>query len=122
MFDDNGDPLPGGTSAVRTITRDKLIKEAIERGKPIPDEATLLKAELLAEARNVYGWDAKQRPDGSWIEQGIGSAGHETLNHFMSIRKFEGEAKYQAAVKKMWKENPARARLIGLAEPERLST
>jgi hypothetical protein len=74
-----------------------------------------------ADRVNIYGADAKKDSKGNFIPQGIGAAGYETGNHFAAIRKYEGEAKYQAAIRKMWKENPERAAKIGLEKPERIS-
>jgi hypothetical protein len=49
----------------------------------------------------------------------IGAPGFETWNHFASIRRFEGQAAYEKAVRKIWKENPKQAEKIGLERPER---
>jgi hypothetical protein len=59
--------------------------------------------------------DAKQDNSGNYIQQGIGAWPHNLAeNHFSAIRKWEGEAKFQAALKRIWKDNPDRARKIGL--------
>jgi hypothetical protein len=112
---------PPKTSAVFDAAyyeKARLAAEAI--GRPL-DEKTLTAIAKEAEAHAVFGFDAKKDRNGNWIPQGIGAPGNESLNHFFSIRRYEGEAKYQAAIRKMWKENPERAKLIGLELPERLS-
>ena len=114
------DPKPTVTSAVYDKTMRDLAKQADDMHKPF-DEAAAAKQAELAEARQVFGHDAKQDSRGNFIQQGIGAPGHETVNHFTSIRRYQGEAKYQQAIKKMWRENPARAEKIGLEKPERLS-
>ena len=40
-------------------------------------------------ARNVFGHDAKRDGKGNFIEQGLGSKGHETANHFATILRHE---------------------------------
>jgi hypothetical protein len=70
---------------------------------------------------NVYGVNYKRDKRGNPIGDGIGAPGRETINHFAAIRKWEGEVAYQSAIKKMWANNPDRARKIGLPEPTRAS-
>lgn len=83
----------------------------------IPPNAVELQAE--AEARNVFGHDAKKDKNGDFIEQGIGAPGNESLNHFAALRKaeregFEPAGSYAKAVDAIWKNNPDRAKKIGL--------
>src|SRR5262249_48895840 len=73
------------------------------------------------EARNVYGHDAKRDRHGNFIEQGIGSESNPSVNSFAAIRKWEGEVAYQAALKKIWRNSPDKARQLGLPEPARAS-
>jgi hypothetical protein len=73
-----------------------------------------IKKHFEAEARNVYGFDAKRDRHGNWIEQGIGSKGRETSNHFNSIRRYEGKEAYADAVREIWKRDPKRAGELGL--------
>jgi hypothetical protein len=68
---------------------------------------------------SVHGHDAKKDSRGNFIPQGIGAPGHESLNHFNSIRRYQGETKYQAAVREIYKRDPDRARKIGLEPPAR---
>jgi hypothetical protein len=102
-------------SAVATIAREKAIRDADNSGRPRPTEAKLVKIQERADALNVYGFDAKQRSDGTWISQSM-PLGH---NHYAALRRYEGEESYQRAVRKLWKENPARAKALSLPEPAR---
>jgi len=86
-----------------------------------PTEQELVDFCARADALNCFGFDAKQTRDGKWIEQGIGSPGRETANHFASIRKYEGQAAWERAVRALWKTNPDRARKIGLPELPRIA-
>ena len=71
----------------------------------------------------MWGHDATKDRNGNFVQQGIGAwPNHVTPNHFNSVRRYEGEQKYQAAVRKLWKECPDRARKIGLPEPEGISS
>jgi hypothetical protein len=74
---------------------------------------------LAAVPLAVFGHDAKKDRNGNFIQQGIGSAGHETANHFASIRRWEGKEAWEAAVRKLWKENPAHAAKLGLPQLSR---
>lgn len=77
---------------------------------------TAIKDHFEAEARNVYGFDAKRDRKGNWIEQGIGSKGRETANHFSSIRRYQGKEVWEECVREIWKRDPKRAKAIGLPE------
>jgi hypothetical protein len=72
-------------------------------------------------AKSVYGHDFRQDKQGRPIVQGIGAPGNENGNHFAAIRKWQGEVRYQAALKEIWKRDPNHARRIGLEEPDRAS-
>jgi hypothetical protein len=78
------------------------------------DEQALAKVD-----ESVFGHDAKKDRNGNFIQQGIGSPGHETVNHFAAIRKYEGEESWKRAVAKLWKENPTHAAKLGLPQPAR---
>jgi hypothetical protein len=96
--------------------------EEIGRGKSAVYDAAReagasVEQALEVEARNVYGENAKQDRNGNWIEQGIGSKGNESIGHYQSIRKFEGEISYQRALKEIWSRDPNHARKLGLPEP-----
>lgn len=72
-----------------------------------------------ATARAVFGQDAVKRRDGTYEEQGIGSAKNLTRNHFEAIkaneaRKLELPGSYDRAVAKCWRENPVLAEKLGL--------
>jgi len=111
-------------SAIASITRQKAIQAADDAGRPIPTESELQALVAEAERKATFGWDWATRADkhGNPTQNGIGAPGFETLNHFSSIRRYQGEAKYQQAVRAMWKNFPDRARLIGLEQPERLGS
>jgi len=106
-------------SAVYDQARDKAERAAIEIHRPL-DDATLDRIAADAEDASVHGHDAKKDSKGKRIPQGIGAPGHETGNHFASILRYEGRAAYEKALRKMWKENPARAQALGLEQPERI--
>lgn len=57
------------------------------------------KAHRAEEEKIVFGTDFK-KVKGKPVEQGIGSPGRETPNHFAAIRKYEGEEAYKAALAK----------------------
>lgn len=85
----------------------------IDQGE-LPKSA--LKDHFEAEARNVYGFDAKKDRHGNYIQQGVGAKGRESANHFASIRRYEGKEAWEAAVKEIWKRDPKRAKQLGLTE------
>jgi hypothetical protein len=65
----------------------------------------------------VYGYDYK-RIRGVPQEQGKGARGRETENHFVAIRKYEGEEPYWTAVAEIWKRDPDRAQKLRLPKPK----
>jgi hypothetical protein len=65
----------------------------------------------------VFGHDAPKDRHGNRIQQGIGSPGHETANHFASILRWEGRERWEIAVRDLWKRNPAHAQRLGLPQP-----
>ena len=75
------DPNQPLRSAVEDIAREKAIRAAQDAGRPAPSEAELDAIGKEAEARNVYGYDAKKNSRGEWVAQGIGSKGRESHNH-----------------------------------------
>ncbi len=91
----------------------------IDQGE-LPRDA--IKRHFEAEEKNVFGHDAKKDSQGRYIEQGIGSPGHESLNHFVAIQKAEREGyeppgSYRRAVEEMWKRDPKHAQAINLPKP-----
>ena len=57
------------------------------------------------EDRNVYGHDAKRRRDGSYIEQGVGSAGNQTRNSIEAYKKYHSnEPDFEKQVARMERE------------------
>lgn len=72
-----------------------------------------------AVAKNVFGHDAQRDRDGNWIEQGLGSKGHETANHFAALKKAEAmgielPGTYDKALADIWKRDPKRAAALRL--------
>ena len=59
-------------------------------------DAAERKAHLAAEEKIVNGHDFR-KIKGKPVEQGIGSPGRETENHFAAIRKYEGVEAEKAA-------------------------
>jgi hypothetical protein len=108
-------------SAVQSIARERAIKAADDAGKPMPSEAELKAIADEAERRNTWGFDYKTDSKGNPIPQGIGAPGRETMNHFASIRRYEGQAAYERAVREIYRRSPDHARKIGLPEPTRAS-
>lgn len=96
------------------------MREAIRKGQLPPDA---IEKHFEAEALNVFGHDAK-KVKGEFVEQGIGSKGHETANHFAAllkaerVDKIEPAGSYEAAVKEIWKRDPKRAERLKLPRPE----
>lgn len=74
------------------------------------------KAHFAAEEKIVFGNDVKHRK-GVPIEQGVGSAGHETANHFTAILKYQGDEAHQDALAEIWKRDPDRAKKLALPRP-----
>jgi hypothetical protein len=58
--------------------------------------------------------------DGNYIQQGRGARGHETASHFASLRRWEGQAAYEKAVREIYGRDPDRARKLGLPQPARM--
>jgi hypothetical protein len=104
-------------SAAYTDKIDKL-----RRSDESMSDAEMDKVALRAVDLAVYGFDAKQDRHGNWLDQGIGSKGHETINHFAAIRRWRGEREWEAAVHEIWDRDPKRAealRLPRLAKKEK---
>lgn len=76
------------------------------------------KAHLASEEKIVFGTDFQKRKDKSPIEQGIGSPGRETHNHFSGIRKYEGEDAYREAYEEFAKRDPERFKKMSLPKPK----
>jgi hypothetical protein len=78
------------------------------------DDDTALALADKAHVDSVYGSDAKRDSRGNPIQQGIGSPGHETGNHFASILRYEGREAYERAVLEIQKRDPDRHAKLGL--------
>jgi hypothetical protein len=71
----------------------------------------------------VFGHDHKV-VKGEPVEQGIGSRGRETMNHFNSVRKYEGDEAYWSEVARVWKDHPKHAEKLakqGLPKPKKVA-
>ena len=94
-------------------------REMIRKGE-LPHDALERQAE--SEAKNVFGADARKDRNGKFIEQGIGSKGHETLNHFTALLRaeqqgFEPAGTYKKAVAEIYRRDAKHAAAIGLPPP-----
>ena len=87
--------------------------------QPNLDDATMDAEALKKVDEAVYGFDAKRDRHGNFIQQGIGSHGHETSNHMASLLKYEGRESYNREVARIWKETPDHARKLNLPQPAR---
>lgn len=97
------------------------VRDQIAAGLLPPD---WLQRHELAKAHNVFGHDAVKDRNGRYIEQGIGSKGHETANHFQALKKAEAmglelPGTYDKAVVEIWKRDPERAKKLGLPASSR---
>ena len=96
--------------------------------EPSPEQlARCQRAGKEADRRAVFGHDYQRDKNGEPAEQGIGSRGHETLNHFRAMLANErrGElapGSHAAAVAEIWRRDPERAKRIGLPQPQRAAT
>lgn len=71
------------------------------------------------EAEAVFGKGFKRDKKGNPIEQGVGSEGHESTNHFNAIRKYEGEDAFWNAVAEIHKRDPKRHAALKLPVPRK---
>lgn len=85
-------------------------------------ETEIERRALDAVDQAVYGHDCATRKDrnGNYTQNGVGSKGHESVNHFASIRRWHGQAAYDTAVREIFKRDPDRARKLGLPQPARM--
>lgn len=74
------------------------------------------RAHLLAEEKIVFGHDFQKR-NGDPIEQGIGSRGRETNNHFTAMRKYEGEDAYREAYEDLARRDQTHFKKLNLPKP-----
>jgi hypothetical protein len=99
--------------------------DAVNKARIAADvsDAELDRLGLEANEAAVWGHDRRRDSKGNWIQQGIGSPGHETVNHFASIRRWQGEKHWEVAVKEIWKRDPERAERLRLPNlPEERNT
>lgn len=74
------------------------------------------KAHFASEEKIVFGTDFEKKK-GVPVEQGIGAPGRESRNHFMALRKHEGEDAYREAYDEFVKRNPEGAKRLNLPKP-----
>jgi hypothetical protein len=91
----------------------------LRHSRPDMSDAEMDAAGLAANDAAVYGHDAKKDRNGNWLEQGIGSRGHETSNHFASLLRYQGREAWESAVREIYKRDPTRAQKLGLPQPAR---
>jgi hypothetical protein len=87
-----------------TLTGQELdeLKAKVAAGELPPDA---VKQHFDAEARNTFGHDAKRRRDGSYIEQGAGSAYNQTRNSIEAYKKYHSnEPDFEKQVARMERE------------------
>jgi hypothetical protein len=79
-------PIEGDLKMV-TKTQDELneMRAEIAAGTLPPDAIKKYREE---EDRNVFGHDAKKRRDGTYEEQGVGSAKNQSANSIAAYRKY----------------------------------
>jgi hypothetical protein len=90
----------------------------------LPELTEAEAASISKEANRVHTFGAGYKTDrnGEPIQQGIGSLGHETVNHYGGIRKYEGEDAYWRAVRAAYARDRAHAQSLGLPEPSRVGS
>jgi hypothetical protein len=110
------------TSGPGKVAMQRAAKAAADAGEEPLSEEELLAIHQEGDRKAVFGHNYKTDRNGNPIPQGIGSWPHHvTMNSLFAIRRYEGEQRFQAACRRLWKECPERARKIGCPEPERIS-
>lgn len=97
------------------------MEDDAKRGE-LPPNAVAIWHKMVED--NVFGHDHKRDRKGRPIEQGIGSRGRETRNHFDALKrseqlKLEPPGSYDAAVAEIWKRDPKRAEKLQLPKPQK---
>jgi hypothetical protein len=78
------------------------MREQIQSGELPPDA---IKKYYEDEAKNVYGIDAKKRRDGTYEEQGYGSAKNQTRNSIEAYKKYHAsDVDYERTLARLLKE------------------
>lgn len=101
------------------LNEDQLLAMDEKEREEYFSKAQVQKRESVNQAV-VFGHDHKT-VKGEPIEQGIGSRGRETMNHFNSVRRYEGDDAYWQEVARVWKETPKHAEKLqkqGLPKPK----
>jgi hypothetical protein len=69
---------------------------------------------IEANEHAVWGHDAKKDRNGNYIQQGLGSPGHESANHYAAILRYCGRPAWEEAVREIQKRDPERHAKLGL--------
>jgi len=105
------------TSGAAATALQKVLKQRDDAGQVDPTDEECVAICEKADRDNVYGINHKTDRHGNAIEQGIGSKGHENINHFNSILRYQGKEAYDRAVREIVKRDPERAKKLGLELP-----
>ena len=111
------DPLPRWSLGIhRTPGELAEVQQLIDEGKLPKNTMKLIED---AEDAAVYGADAPKDRKGKRIQQGIGSKGHETGNHFAAMKRaeqmgLEEPGTYNRMVLEIQNRDPKRHALLGL--------
>jgi len=114
------DTMTPFVSAVASIARQRAIQAADDAGRPVPTEEELKKIGDEADRVNTFGVGYQTDRSGNPIPVGVGAPGRETANRYASIRRYEGQAAYEKAVREIYKRDPQRAKALNLPEPPRV--
>jgi hypothetical protein len=105
------------TETKRHTAQYSVTSNLLHRTRPDLSAEEIDQLSIESVDKAVFGHDAKKDRKGNYMEQGIGSPGNETHNHFAAIKKYEGKEAYEAAVRELWKRDPERAEKLGLPKP-----
>lgn len=117
-------PMTERPMAVNLSAEEREEMRLDEQNGRYPPGTTQDYEERLAKA--VFGHDHKKDSKGRPIEQGIGSPGHETLNHFNALKiaedqGLEAKGTWANSVREFWRRDPERAEKLRLPRPEALA-
>jgi hypothetical protein len=120
--------MPDGSVQIQRVNQgangDIAIRNALNRAyderRPDPSDAELARIGDEADTVATFGFDYKKDKHGMPIQQGVGAAGNENVNHFNAIRRYEGADAYWRAVREIKLRDPARHKALGLPEPPRV--
>jgi hypothetical protein len=110
-------------SAPASQAIEKAQLAAFDAGKTLSD-AELRAIGEEADRKATFGWNYQVDKHNNPIQQGVGSPGHETANHFAALKKRESMGQerpgtHDRLVGDLWKRDPARAKALNLPAPAR---